>query len=188
MHLPIWHCVEPHWLLLLQAVPSGHVMPHDAHATGTVVSATIVWTTLSIPLANAHDVSIAVGALTVSVSCVPPATFAGNAVVPFVRAARLLAPSDTPTVPDGRPETCTDTVKVDDAASLPPLPLDPDESIPASMPLDDPPELPEEPPDVPLPEELPELPEPELPELLEPEPLALPPPSWLASVAVAMGW
>jgi hypothetical protein len=61
------------------------------------------------------------------------------------------------------------------------------------VPLDEPPELPEEPPDVPLPElpeELPDVPLPELlePALPEPELLALPPPSWLASGAVATGW
>jgi hypothetical protein len=140
---------------------------------------------LSVPFANAHDVSVAVGALTVSVSCVPPVTFAGNAVVPFVRAGRVLVPSDTATVPEGRPEMSTETVKVGEAASLPA----------SRLPLDEPPELPEEPLDAPepeLPEELLDVPEPELPEELldvpEPELLALAPPSRPASAPVATGW
>jgi hypothetical protein len=113
-----------------------------------------------------------------------PIRDASGAVVPFIRPVRLLVPSDAPTVPDWRPRTSTDTVKVDAPASLPPspLPLDPEESAivasrPASVPLDEPPELPEEPPVVPP------------PELLEPELLELvPPSSGLPSAPVATGW
>jgi hypothetical protein len=194
--MPIWHCWEPHslLLLLLQAVPLGHVEPHDPHVRGMVVFAVIVWARLCMPLAKAHDVSIAVGALTVRVSCVPPATFEGNAVVPFVRDERLLVPSDTATVPEGRPETFTDTVQVDPPPELPEelpdvlLPELPEE-LPDVLLPELPEELPEELADVPLPElpeELPDVPLPELPEL-DPELLALPPPSPPASAPEARG-